>query len=163
VLTGIIWLTCVLFWLMIFNLLNNCKSQLLKGNARCYTRGELISLYLYIESNKLRDCKKKLFTLHIPPWAAHTCDFAVLTSLTHPIRILLVVLQIRKIGKAKDLTQIGQVRKYAIEYARIALWIAYIRGRYCAFGVQMLWYWKAYLWRLLLNYIMTCQLLPKLI
>jgi hypothetical protein len=35
------------------------------------------------------------------PWAPHTYDFVVLTSLTHPRRILLVAL---KIGKAKDLS-----------------------------------------------------------
>jgi hypothetical protein len=37
----------------------------------------------------------------MPPWAPHSYDFVVLTSLTHPIKILLVVLQI---GKAKDLS-----------------------------------------------------------
>jgi hypothetical protein len=60
----------------------------------------LISLWLYKESNKLRDWKNVL-TLHIPPWAPHTYDFAVLTSLNHPRKILLVVLQI---GKANDLS-----------------------------------------------------------
>jgi hypothetical protein len=45
--------------------------------------------------------KKNVFTLHIPPWAPHTYDFVVLTSLTHPRKILLVVLQI---GKVKDLS-----------------------------------------------------------
>jgi hypothetical protein len=34
-----------------------------------------------------------------PPWAPHTCNFVVPTCLTHPRKILLVVLQI---GKAKD-------------------------------------------------------------
>jgi hypothetical protein len=58
-------------------------------------RGGLISLWLYKENNKLRDWKN-IFTLHIPPWAPHTYDFVVLTSLTHPRKILLVVLQIGK-------------------------------------------------------------------
>jgi hypothetical protein len=55
------------------------------------TRG-LISLWLYKENNKLRDLKN-VFTLHIPPSAPHTYGFVVLTSLTHPRKILLVVLQ----------------------------------------------------------------------
>jgi hypothetical protein len=44
--------------------------------------------------------------LHSPPWAPHTYDFVVLTSLTHPRKILLVVLQIGKqeIRKDKDLS-----------------------------------------------------------
>jgi hypothetical protein len=60
----------------------------------------LISLWLYKENNKLRDWKN-VFTLHIPPWAPHTYDFVILTSLTHPRKILLAVL---KIGKAKNLS-----------------------------------------------------------
>jgi hypothetical protein len=35
------------------------------------------------------------------PWAPHTYDFVVLTSLTHPRKIILVVLQI---GKARELS-----------------------------------------------------------
>jgi hypothetical protein len=40
------------------------------------------------------------------PWAPHTYDFVVLTSLIHPRKIILVALQIGKweIGKAKDLS-----------------------------------------------------------
>jgi hypothetical protein len=48
-----------------------------------------------------------MYLLYIfPPWAPHTYDFVVLTSLTHPRKILLVVLQIGKqeIEKAKDLS-----------------------------------------------------------
>jgi hypothetical protein len=63
-------------------------------------RGGLISRWLYKENNKLRDWKN-VFTLHIPPWAPHTYDFILLTSLTHQRKILLVVLQL---GKAKDLS-----------------------------------------------------------
>jgi hypothetical protein len=45
---------------------------------------------------------EKMYLLYIfPPWAPHTYVFVVLTSLTHPREILLVVLQI---GKAKDLS-----------------------------------------------------------
>jgi hypothetical protein len=55
--------------------------------------GGLISLWLYKENNNLRDWKN-VFTLHIPTWAPHTYDFVVLTSLTHPWKFLLVVLQI---------------------------------------------------------------------
>jgi hypothetical protein len=58
-------------------------------------KGGLISLWLYKENNKLWDWKN-VFILHIPPWAPHTYDFVVLTSLTHPRKILLVVLQIGK-------------------------------------------------------------------
>jgi hypothetical protein len=57
--------------------------------------GGLLSLWLYKENNKLLNWKK-VFTLHIPPWAPHTYDFVVLTSLTHPRKILLVALQIGK-------------------------------------------------------------------
>jgi hypothetical protein len=63
-----------------------------------YTRWGLISLRLYKENNKLRDWKN-VFTYS--PWAPHTYEFVVLTSLTHPRKILLDVLQI---GKAKDLS-----------------------------------------------------------
>jgi hypothetical protein len=45
--------------------------------------------------------KKNVFTVHIPLSAPHTYDFVVLTSLTHPIKILFVVMQI---GKARDLS-----------------------------------------------------------
>jgi hypothetical protein len=56
---------------------------------------ERISFWLYKE-NKLRDWKN-IFTLHIAPsWASHTNDFVVLTSLTHPRKTLLVVLENRK-------------------------------------------------------------------
>jgi hypothetical protein len=55
-------------------------------------RGELISLWLYKENNKLQDWKN-IFTLHIPPWAPHTYDLVVLTSITYPRKILLVALQ----------------------------------------------------------------------
>jgi hypothetical protein len=41
-----------------------------------------------------------VFTVHIPLWA-HTYDFVVLASLTHPRNILFLVLEI---GKAKDLS-----------------------------------------------------------
>jgi hypothetical protein len=74
------------------------------GGGVNYER-ELLSLWLYKENNKLRDWKN-VFTLHIPPWAPHTYDFVVLTSLTFPRKILLVVLQIGKqeIRKAKELS-----------------------------------------------------------
>jgi hypothetical protein len=39
--------------------------------------------------------------LHISPWAPHTFDFVVLTSLTHPRKIHLVVLQIGEQEKPK--------------------------------------------------------------
>jgi hypothetical protein len=44
--------------------------------------------------------KKCIYSTH-PPWSPHTYDFVVLTSLTHPRKILLLVLQI---GKTKDLS-----------------------------------------------------------
>jgi hypothetical protein len=56
------------------------------------TRG-LISLWLYKENNKLQDWKNSIY---IVPWAQHTYDFVVLTSLTHPKKIIFVVLQIGK-------------------------------------------------------------------
>jgi hypothetical protein len=65
-----------------------------------YLRGGADKSLAYKENNKLRYWKN-VFTLHIPPWAPHTYDFVVLTSLTHPSEILLVMLQI---GKAKDLS-----------------------------------------------------------
>jgi hypothetical protein len=37
---------------------------------------------------------KNIFTLYIHPSAPHTYDFDVLTSITHPRKITLVVLQI---------------------------------------------------------------------
>jgi hypothetical protein len=73
------------------------------GRSVKHVRGRLISPWLYKGNNKLRDWKS-LFTLHIPPWAPHTYDFVVLTSLTHPRKILLVVLQIGKQKKEKSKT-----------------------------------------------------------
>jgi hypothetical protein len=73
----------------------------------CVRRG-LRSLWLYKENNKLRDWKK-IFIVHMPFWGTHTYDFVVLTSLTHPRKIHLVVLQIRK---AKDLS--APLRNWAI-------------------------------------------------
>jgi hypothetical protein len=43
---------------------------------------ELISLSLYKGSNKLCDWKQYIYSTY-SPWAPHTCDFVVLTSLTH--------------------------------------------------------------------------------
>jgi hypothetical protein len=48
--------------------------------------------------------KKNVFILHIPLRAPHPYDFVVLTSLTQPRKILLVMMQIGKTGKAKDLS-----------------------------------------------------------
>jgi hypothetical protein len=59
-----------------------------------YEKGWYVPL-LYKENNKLRGWKN-VFTLHIPPWGPHTYGFVVLTYLTHPREILLVVLQIGK-------------------------------------------------------------------
>jgi hypothetical protein len=50
----------------------------------------LINLWLYKKKQAMG------FTLHIPPRAPHTNDLVVLTSLTHPRKILLDVLQIEK-------------------------------------------------------------------
>jgi hypothetical protein len=72
----------------------------LEPNSLPLIRRGLISLWLYKENKKQRDWNN-IFTLHIPPWAPHTYDFFVLTSLTDPRKILLAVLQI---GKAKDLS-----------------------------------------------------------
>jgi hypothetical protein len=59
-----------------------------------YEGGGLISLWLYQENKKLRNWQN-LFTLHILLWIAHTYDFVVLTSLTHPRKFWGVLLQIR--------------------------------------------------------------------
>jgi hypothetical protein len=72
-----------------------CFFFLLQNSIQAYIRGGLISLWLYKENNKLQD-SKNVFTLHNPPRAPHTYDFAVVTSSTHPRKILLVVLQIGK-------------------------------------------------------------------
>jgi hypothetical protein len=56
-----------------------------------HEQGGLVSPWLYKENNKLQDWKN-VFTL----WVPHTYDFIVLTSLTHPRKIVLVVLQIGK-------------------------------------------------------------------
>jgi hypothetical protein len=50
--------------------------------------GRADKLWLYKENNKLRDWEN-VFTLHIPPWASHSYEFVVLTSLTHPRRFVL--------------------------------------------------------------------------
>jgi hypothetical protein len=80
-------------------------------------RRGLVSLWLYKGNNKLRDWKN-VFTLHIPPWAPHTYDFVVLTSLTHPRKILLVVLQIgnRKSQRLISNPKYKQLRPVYIEW-----------------------------------------------
>jgi hypothetical protein len=49
-----------------------------------------------------------VYLLYIFPGAPHTYDFVALTSLTHPRKILLVVLL--QIGKAKDLSAPLRIR-----------------------------------------------------
>jgi hypothetical protein len=44
-------------------------------------------VFCFIKKTASYGIEKKLFTLHIPPWAPHTYDFVVLTSLTQPRRI----------------------------------------------------------------------------
>jgi hypothetical protein len=64
-----------------------------------------MSLWLYKENNKLRDPKNLL--LYMFPPELHTLtwyDFIVLTSLTHPKKILLVLLQM---GNRKSQTLIS--------------------------------------------------------
>jgi hypothetical protein len=65
----------------------------------------LISFWLSRENDKLRDGKKKCIYSTYSLLAPHTYDFVVLTYLTHPRKIVLVVLQIGKyeIRKAKNL------------------------------------------------------------
>jgi hypothetical protein len=58
--------------------------------------GELISLWLYKGNKQAPGLKKNVFTLYITARALLTDDFIVPTSLTHPRKILLVVLQIGK-------------------------------------------------------------------
>jgi hypothetical protein len=70
--------------------------------------GGLISLWLYKENNKLRDRKKCIYSTYPPP-ELHT----LLTSLTHPRKILLVVLQI---GKAKDLSAPLRIQRVSKPY-----------------------------------------------
>jgi hypothetical protein len=53
----------------------------------------LISLWLYKEDTSY-EIEKNVYALHVPPWAPHTYVFVVLTSLTHPRKILSVMLQI---------------------------------------------------------------------
>jgi hypothetical protein len=88
----------------------------------CVTMGDakyegLISLWLCKENKKLRDWKN-IFTLHIPPWAPHTYGFVVPTSLTHPRKILLVVLQI---GNRKSQRLIS-TPTYMCEYMWLRDW-----------------------------------------
>jgi hypothetical protein len=50
-------------------------------------------IYINKENKKLRDWKECIYSTY-SPCAPHTYDFVVLTSLTHPRKILLVALQI---------------------------------------------------------------------
>jgi hypothetical protein len=54
--------------------------------------GGLISLWLYKENDNPQDWKKCIYSTS-SPWAPHIYDFVVLTSLTHPRKMLSVVLQ----------------------------------------------------------------------
>jgi hypothetical protein len=72
-----------------------------RKTIRSKTRRVLVSLWFYKENNNLRAWKKCIYSTYSPLRAPHTYDFVVLTSLPHPRKILLVVLQI---GKARDLS-----------------------------------------------------------
>jgi hypothetical protein len=65
----------------------------------CYEGGWQV--FGFIKKTTSYGIEKNVFTLHIPPWAPQTYDFVVLTSLTHPRKILLFVLHI---GKSKYLS-----------------------------------------------------------
>jgi hypothetical protein len=52
-------------------------------------RGGLISIWLYKETKNLWDWKKHIYSTY-SPWGPHTYDFVVLTSLTHPRKIILL-------------------------------------------------------------------------
>jgi hypothetical protein len=70
----------------------------------------------FIKKTTSYGIENNIFTLHIPPLSStHFYDFVVLTSLTHPRKILLVVLQI---GKAKDLSALLRIRG-----GLISLWL----------------------------------------
>jgi hypothetical protein len=72
-----------------------CSLPRAHANTRFeYTRG-LIRLWLYKE-NKLWDPKMYLLYISPPPRAPHTYYLVVLSSLKHPRKIILVVLQIGK-------------------------------------------------------------------
>jgi hypothetical protein len=60
-----------------------------------------------------------LLYIFLPPRAPHTYEFDILTSLTHPRKILLVVLQIGKweIRKVKDLS--APLRTVCTDYSRL--------------------------------------------
>jgi hypothetical protein len=87
------WITCCLFTEAFVQMegIMNFREYHLICLCVCvrvvYTKGwVLISLRLYKE-NKLRN-GKNAFTLHILPLAPHTYDFVVLTSLTHPRKLV---------------------------------------------------------------------------
>jgi hypothetical protein len=100
----------------------------------CLATRRLINLWLYKGNNKLRD-SKNVFTLHIPPWAPHTYDFVVLTSLIHPRKIILVVLQIGKKENPKTYQQPYVWLKGWTDFIRIY----YLRVYTSKTGVQWIW------------------------
>jgi hypothetical protein len=53
--------------------------------------------------------KKCIYSTHPPPRAPHTYDLVVLTSLTHPRKYLLLVLQIRKYEKPKTYQDLSYI------------------------------------------------------
>jgi hypothetical protein len=80
---------------LLLSLWSLCSKYVSSDKTFSELRGGMINLWLYKENNTLRDWKN-VFTLYIPLWAPHTYDFVVLTSLTHPRKIILVVLQTGK-------------------------------------------------------------------
>jgi hypothetical protein len=74
-----------------------------------------------------------MYLLYIfPPWAPHTYDFVVLTSLTHPRKIILVVLQelhqkyLTTANSKVMETELRLLRDRSIEHDRIIISCCYL-------------------------------------
>jgi hypothetical protein len=62
-----------------------------------------------------------MYLLYIfPPWAPHTYDFVVLTSLTHPRKILSVVLQIENAKNLSAPLRILLYQAYVIYIVKVS-------------------------------------------
>jgi hypothetical protein len=73
-----------------------CGSVVVRSRRRQETNQTSWQVFGSIKKTTSYGIGKNVFTLHIPPWAPHTYDFVVLTSLTNPSKKNSFVLQIGK-------------------------------------------------------------------
>jgi hypothetical protein len=98
---------------------------------KIFIQGGLISLWLYKEKRNYGIENKYIYSTY-SPWAPHTYDFVVLTSLSHPRKIVLFVLQRGKY-------EIREGKNLSAPLRIIVCWSMYIVYICCIAVIITLW------------------------